>query len=88
MIDMDLVVLIDDPEANIEPSHFVAMIGDLLERVHSLIFRSDWTWLMAQETNFDVKPLPKARIPILKLNLKASPALPFGKFYSVRHTGT
>ncbi|RXK37596.1 hypothetical protein M231_05138 [Tremella mesenterica] len=60
--DMDLVVLIDDSEANIEPSHFVAMIADLLER----------------ETNFDVKPLPKARIPILKLNLKASTALPFG----------
>jgi DNA polymerase sigma len=31
-----------------------------------------------QETNFDVKPLPKARIPILKLTLSPSPALPFG----------
>jgi hypothetical protein len=31
-----------------------------------------------QETNFDVKPLPKARIPILKLTLTPSPALPFG----------
>lgn len=31
-----------------------------------------------QETNFDVKPLPKARIPILKLTLAPSPALPFG----------
>ncbi|ORY26876.1 hypothetical protein BCR39DRAFT_248154 [Naematelia encephala] len=60
--DMDLVVLIDDPSAGIEPSHFVAMMGDLLER----------------ETNFDVKPLPKARIPILKLTLAPSPALPFG----------
>ncbi|KAL1409910.1 hypothetical protein Q8F55_003909 [Vanrija albida] len=60
--DMDLVVLIDDPEAALDPSTFVAMIGDLLER----------------ETNFDVKPLPKARIPIIKLNLAASPGLPFG----------
>lgn len=31
--DMDLVVLIDDPEAALDPSTFVAMIGDLLERV-------------------------------------------------------
>jgi terminal uridylyltransferase len=60
--DMDLVVLIDDPEAALDPSMFVQMIGDLLER----------------ETNFDVKPLPKARIPIIKLNLASSPGLPFG----------
>ncbi|KAK4685371.1 terminal uridylyltransferase, partial [Tremellales sp. Uapishka_1] len=60
--DMDLVVLIKDPEANLEPHIFVQMIGDLLER----------------ETNFDVKPLPRARIPIIKLNLAASPGLPFG----------
>ncbi|KLT41907.1 hypothetical protein CC85DRAFT_101955 [Cutaneotrichosporon oleaginosum] len=60
--DMDLVVLIDDPEAGLDSSLFVQMIGDLLER----------------ETNFDVKPLPKARIPIIKLNLAASPGLPFG----------
>jgi terminal uridylyltransferase len=32
---MDLVVLIDDEAAGIEPSHFVAMMGDLLERVRS-----------------------------------------------------
>ncbi|BEJ14614.1 hypothetical protein CspHIS471_0403810 [Cutaneotrichosporon sp. HIS471] len=60
--DMDLVVLIDDPDAGLDSSMFVQMIGDLLER----------------ETNFDVKPLPKARIPIIKLNLAASPGLPFG----------
>lgn len=35
---MDLVVLIDDPDAGLESSHLVAMMGDLLER----------------ETNFDV----------------------------------
>lgn len=31
--DMDLVVLIDDPDAGLDPSLFVSMIGDLLERV-------------------------------------------------------
>lgn len=31
--DMDLVVLIDDANAGIEASHFVQMMGDLLERV-------------------------------------------------------
>jgi hypothetical protein len=30
---MDLVVLIDDPSANLEASHLVQMIGDLLQRV-------------------------------------------------------
>lgn len=30
---MDLVVLIDDPDAGLDPSLFVQMIGDLLERV-------------------------------------------------------
>lgn len=33
--DMDLVVLIDDENAGIEPSHFVQMMGDLLERVRA-----------------------------------------------------
>ncbi|WVW78727.1 hypothetical protein I302_100687 [Kwoniella bestiolae CBS 10118] len=60
--DMDLVVLIDDPNATIEPGNFVESMASLLER----------------ETNFNVKPLPRARIPILKLELAPSPALPFG----------
>lgn len=30
---MDLVVLIDDPDAGLDASTFVQMIGDLLERV-------------------------------------------------------
>jgi terminal uridylyltransferase len=30
------------------------------------------------ETKFHVKPLPHARIPIIKLNLDPSPGLPFG----------
>lgn len=75
---MDLVVLIDDPEAALDPSLFVSMIGDLLERVSvpGLVPLCSHS----QETNFDVKPLPKARIPIIKLNLAASPGLPFGKY--------
>ncbi|WWC87233.1 uncharacterized protein L201_002121 [Kwoniella dendrophila CBS 6074] len=60
--DMDLVVLIDDPNATIDPGNFVESMASLLER----------------ETNFNVKPLPRARIPILKLELAPSPALPFG----------
>ncbi|WVQ84006.1 hypothetical protein IAT38_006151 [Cryptococcus sp. DSM 104549] len=60
--DMDLVVLIDDPHAKVDPGNFVESIAALLER----------------ETNFNVKPLPRARIPILKLELAPSPALPFG----------
>ncbi|XAO24786.1 hypothetical protein I312_103592 [Cryptococcus bacillisporus CA1280] len=60
--DMDLVVLIDDPNAKVDPGNFVESMAALLER----------------ETNFNVKPLPRARIPILKLELAPSPALPFG----------
>ncbi|WVQ97825.1 hypothetical protein IAU59_004940 [Kwoniella sp. CBS 9459] len=60
--DMDLVVLIDDPNATIDAGNFVESMAALLER----------------ETNFNVKPLPRARIPILKLELAPSPALPFG----------
>lgn len=59
---MDLVCLIDNKEAALHASDLVAMIGDLLER----------------ETNFEVKPLPKARIPIIKLTLQPSPGLPYG----------
>ncbi|TIC69812.1 hypothetical protein E3Q02_00725 [Wallemia mellicola] len=34
--------------------------------------------LIRHETNFHVKPLPKARIPIIKLTLAPTPALPYG----------
>jgi len=34
---MDLVVLIDDENAGLDPSHLVQMMGDLLERVSSLV---------------------------------------------------
>lgn len=37
MQDMDLVVLIDDPDAGLDSSLFVQMIGDLLERVSCLL---------------------------------------------------
>ena len=37
MIDMDLVVLIDDENAGLDSSHLVQMMGDLLERVSSLV---------------------------------------------------
>lgn len=35
--DMDLVVLIDDPSANLESSFLVQMIGDLLQRVSTAL---------------------------------------------------
>lgn len=33
MVDMDLVVLVDDPGASLESAHLVQVLGDLLERV-------------------------------------------------------
>ncbi|KAI0717723.1 hypothetical protein C8T65DRAFT_737776 [Cerioporus squamosus] len=51
-----------DSGERLNASDLVTMVGDLLER----------------ETKFHVKPLPHARIPIVKLNLDPSPALPFG----------
>jgi hypothetical protein len=41
MKDMDLVVLIDDENAGLDPSHLVQMMGDLLERVSSLVYFLD-----------------------------------------------
>ncbi|KZT37127.1 hypothetical protein SISSUDRAFT_1006570 [Sistotremastrum suecicum HHB10207 ss-3] len=43
-------------------SDLVQLVGDLLKR----------------ETKFEVKPLPHARIPIVKLSLSATDGLPFG----------
>ncbi|EMD35083.1 hypothetical protein CERSUDRAFT_54323, partial [Gelatoporia subvermispora B] len=51
-----------DSEDRLSASDLVTMLGDLLER----------------ETKFHVKPLPHARIPIVKLTLDPSPGLPFG----------
>ncbi|KAH7907380.1 hypothetical protein BJ138DRAFT_1160301 [Hygrophoropsis aurantiaca] len=51
-----------DSEERLSASDLVTMLGDLLER----------------ETKFHVKPLPHARIPIVKLSLDPSPGLPLG----------
>ncbi|KAJ3534598.1 hypothetical protein NM688_g7110 [Phlebia brevispora] len=51
-----------DSEERLSASDLVTMVGDLL----------------ARETRFVIKPLPLARIPIVKLSLPPSPGLPFG----------
>ncbi|KAI5118625.1 hypothetical protein M0805_006993 [Coniferiporia weirii] len=51
-----------DSEERLSATDLVTMVGDLLER----------------ETKFHVKPLPHARIPIVKLSLDPSPGLPLG----------
>ncbi|PCH43049.1 hypothetical protein WOLCODRAFT_138177 [Wolfiporia cocos MD-104 SS10] len=51
-----------DSEERLSASDLVVMLGDLLER----------------ETKFHVKPLPHARIPIVKLTLDPAPGLPQG----------
>ncbi|KAG2121302.1 hypothetical protein DEU56DRAFT_984341 [Suillus clintonianus] len=51
-----------DSDERLSASDLVTMLGDLLER----------------ETKFHVKPLPHARIPIVKLSLDPSPGLPHG----------
>ncbi|SJL08252.1 uncharacterized protein ARMOST_11615 [Armillaria ostoyae] len=51
-----------DSDERLAASDLVTMLGDLLER----------------ETKFHVKPLPHARIPIVKLTLDPSPGLPLG----------
>ncbi|KAL5525231.1 hypothetical protein ACEPAF_9100 [Sanghuangporus sanghuang] len=56
------LVCLIDSEEKLSASDLVTMVGDLLER----------------ETKFHVKPLPHARIPIVKLSLDPSPGLPLG----------
>ncbi|KAG6857027.1 hypothetical protein H0H87_010700 [Tephrocybe sp. NHM501043] len=51
-----------DSKERLAATDLVTMLGDLLER----------------ETKFHVKPLPHARIPIVKLSLDPSPGLPLG----------
>ncbi|KAG6332569.1 hypothetical protein ID866_6519 [Astraeus odoratus] len=51
-----------DSDERLSASDLVVMLGNLLER----------------ETKFHVKPLPHARIPIVKLSLDPSPGLPSG----------
>jgi terminal uridylyltransferase len=81
-IDMDLCCLID-AEERLSATDLVTMLGDLLER--GMLHPSLHTLLHLQpilsrhpETKFHVKPLPHARIPIVKLSLDPSPALPLG----------
>jgi terminal uridylyltransferase len=85
---MDLCVLLEGNEQG-EPrtraAELVTLIGSLLERGQSpspsLVARersSLWFVLPLSETNFAVKALPKAYVPIIKLSLSPSPGLPFG----------
>lgn len=60
--DMDLCCLLDVKSSQMAPSALVQTLGELLK----------------QETKFDVKLLPNARIPIIKLCLSPSASLPFG----------
>ncbi|KAG8908957.1 hypothetical protein FRB99_000060 [Tulasnella sp. 403] len=60
--DMDLCCLIDCDVVPTSASDMVTSLGLLLER----------------ETKFQVKPLPHARIPIIKLSLEPSQGLPYG----------
>lgn len=77
-IDMDLCCLIDSKE-RLAATDLVTMLGDLLERG---MFGSTschfFPNLRIPETKFHVKPLPHARIPIVKLSLDPSPGLPLG----------
>jgi terminal uridylyltransferase len=81
-LDMDLCCLIDSEE-RLAATDLVTMLGDLLERGKHLVFHptpisSHPFQSRNQETKFHVKPLPHARIPIVKLSLDPSPALPLG----------
>lgn len=76
---MDLCCLIDSDE-RLAATDLVTMLGDLLERGVYLIpvqFACFLNFTMI-ETKFHVKPLPHARIPIVKLSLDPSPGLPLG----------
>lgn len=76
---MDLCCLIDSDE-RLSASDLVVVLGDLLERGQSL-FRpviDTGPHSAVSETKFHVKPLPHARIPIVKLSLDPSPGLPSG----------
>ena len=77
---MDLCCLIDS-ERRLPASDLVTMVGDLLERGKFSFFSSLLSrrrLLSDLETKFHVKPLPHARIPIVKLSLDPSPGLPLG----------
>src|SRR6266478_3994421 len=76
---MDLCCLIDSDERT-TASNLVTLLGDLLERGKDPGRIAPSVSLISSppETKFHVKPLPHARIPIVKLTLDPSPGLPFG----------
>jgi terminal uridylyltransferase len=76
---MDLCCLIDSEE-RLAATDLVSMLGNLLERGMSLddFYRMQLALILFSETKFQVKPLPHARIPIVKLSLDPSPGLPYG----------
>jgi len=76
---MDLCCLIDSGE-RLSASDLVVVLGDLLERGQSLFcpVTDAGSHSALSETKFHVKPLPHARIPIVKLSLDPSPGLPSG----------
>jgi terminal uridylyltransferase len=80
---MDLCCLIES-DPNLSAADLVSMLGDLLERGGSppVICCVDRRLTddapLPSETKFTVKPLPYARIPIVKLSLDPSPGLPQG----------
>lgn len=77
-LDMDLCCLIDSDE-RLAASDLVTMLGDLLERGTPLTHACGvFSLILLAETKFHVKPLPHARIPIVKLSLDPSPGLPLG----------
>lgn len=77
LLDMDLCCLIDSGE-RLNASDLVTMLGDLLERGPSYPLLQTPFLTLPPETRFHVKPLPHARIPIVKLSLDPSPGLPSG----------
>ena len=76
-IDMDLCCLIDSNE-RLSATDLVTMLGDLLERGTDSPLSPQAGSEFGVETKFHVKPLPHARIPIVKLSLTPSPGLPLG----------
>lgn len=77
---MDLCCLIDAGE-RLNASDLVTMLADLLERGQFDTSADQDSMPLAHalaETKFHVKPLPHARIPIVKLSLDPAPGLPFG----------
>ncbi len=79
---MDLCCIFDTEE-QMSASNLVTLVGDLLVKGGLNGYREKKSLLkelfsFSLETKFHVKPLPHARIPIVKLSLDPSPGLPHG----------